>query len=333
VPYYLAPYVGSGTYADPYQPAVIDQPGWAAIDLRPNAASAGLLYLPNASADPRLVLIGVDPFNLVTTQVATTLGAKLGVTIQTPLTLDTLFQVLLAAPPNGGWKPLRRGFDGLLKINLGPYRFASGTIAGGATIATDNFNRADSASLGGNWTEISYNGTTPWAIASNQASGSTSAGTVPISYYSNATFPDDQYGQMVLKTIADAKGAGPIVRASGTDQNSMTFYFAEYGAVEGRYFAVVSGGFTLLGNGAPAGAANDLIYLSAVGSTIVVKRNATQDFTTTDTTVTTGPPGMWAQNQTGAAGLSAVDDWEGGDFSGGGGGAVQPMLMLLGIGS
>ena len=43
--HYLAPYVGTGTFADAFRPRGSEQPGWSAIDLRPNGAVATGLAL------------------------------------------------------------------------------------------------------------------------------------------------------------------------------------------------------------------------------------------------------------------------------------------------
>ena len=62
--FYLAPYIGAGTRDDPFRPRGSDQPGWSAIDLRPDPSrldggglSACLLFLPQPSLDSRLDLV------------------------------------------------------------------------------------------------------------------------------------------------------------------------------------------------------------------------------------------------------------------------------------
>ena len=62
MPFYLAPYIGSGTQQDRCRPLGSEQPGWSAIDLRPDGGATPLgggmnlclLYLPLADPDSRL---------------------------------------------------------------------------------------------------------------------------------------------------------------------------------------------------------------------------------------------------------------------------------------
>lgn len=179
-----------------------------------------------------------------------------------------------------------------------------------SVIATDNFNRADGG-LGANWTSVS--GT--WSIVSNEvrldASGS-------ISYYSGAgAAPNDQYAQVVMGSAvgngADS-GCGPAVRINGSD-----LYFMAGGDTDTRVYKRISGGYTQLGSTGPSVAPGDVLYLEVQGTTLIAKKNGSSicGSPITDNAISSGNAGMWGY--TDATFSDFVDDFEFGDFSGGGG--------------
>lgn len=176
------------------------------------------------------------------------------------------------------------------------------------TLATDDFNRANAANLGANWTI--FDAALP--IVSNQV---TRPGVGAASELYNAvTPPADQWAQIVIKALCDTsdEGMGPCVRMNGTN-----LYFVQTNAVETRIYKRISGTYTQLGADGVACAVNDVLYLEVQGNALIAKKNGTAIITTTDpaSAIASGSAGLWAT----AAGsvTTAGDDFAFGDFSGG----------------
>lgn len=179
-----------------------------------------------------------------------------------------------------------------------------------ASLATDDFNRANSGTLGANWT-----GTTGaaarFSIVSNQAKNNGT--TITLDSYTGTSAPANQYSKITLKTILGVsdEGPGPAVRVSTA---AVTAYFAQCNTVEIKLYKVVSGSFTQLGSDAAAAANNDVVEIDANGTSITVKKNgSTVIGPITDSAISTGNWGLWCAGP--AASAVAFDDWEGGDFT------------------
>src|SRR6478609_7827815 len=114
-----------------------------------------------------------------------------------------------------------------------------------AALATDDFNRADAANLGANWTQGGGAGTR-FTLTSNTAAQN--AGTPPsIDFYNAVVWPANQYAKCtiaVLDTLADS-GPGPAVRISSS---ALTLYFAQCNTADPRLYKSVAGTFTQLGS-------------------------------------------------------------------------------------
>lgn len=110
MPIYLAPWTGSGTRQDPFQPLGVDgQPSWSCFDLRPDASTldggginACILAVTNPIVDPNVIDLG---------QLGSTLPANtrrrienwLGIPTLDNLTLLEIIAQLLINPPPGKW--------------------------------------------------------------------------------------------------------------------------------------------------------------------------------------------------------------------------------------
>ncbi len=175
-------------------------------------------------------------------------------------------------------------------------------------LATDDFNRTDAANLGANWTVPT--GCTAIPVVSNQCSAGTWG--PPIEFYNGVSWPDDQYAQLVITSVSTStdSGMGPAVRVtSGGDA-----YFAQATTSEIRLYKRVSGGYTQLGSDAAAATANDVLYIEAQGTSILVKKNGSTIIgPVTDSSIASGNAGIWTTDI-----ANAGDDWEGGDFEVGG---------------
>jgi hypothetical protein len=206
------------------------------------------------------------------------------------------------------------------------YVCLAGTYADAATrtsIATDDFNRA---SLGANWAQ---NGDSGWGVVDTDGSskvyGTEAAGASVRSaarWIGAGTFTDNQYASVVISGLtsigSNVNTIGAGCRMSGAD-GTRTFYYiwledlsdnADFGKfVNGTRTSFTTGSITIV-NG-------DRIELECDGTTITAMINGVAiggSFTTTDSSIATGTPGVIASgNNTGAL---VGDDWDGGNLSG-----------------
>lgn len=145
---------------------------------------------------------------------------------------------------------------------------------GGATSFSDDFNRANSGTLGANWVD---QGTAGWGIDSN-AARMTATGSDRI-VYCNEVFGDDQEAET---DISEGNGELPFVmlRSNGTD----TYYAANrvqiYKFVGGLYTPV----FTLTDGGTAA----TLLKFRAFGTTLSVFKEGVLIDSTTDSSIASG---------------------------------------------
>lgn len=175
-----------------------------------------------------------------------------------------------------------------------------------SVLASDNFNRANAANLGANWSIPS--GANGIPIVSNQIT----EGTFPaIEYYSAISWPNDQYVKLVLKTVSTVNdsGVGPAARVSAGGN----LYFGQATTSEIRMYSLVSSSYTQLGSDAGAAATSDVIQLDASGTSLTLRKNTSVIVgPVTDSALGSGNAGIWNTDI-----ACTADDWEGGDFSGG----------------
>lgn len=181
--------------------------------------------------------------------------------------------------------------------------------------ATDTFTRADAGTLGANWTDNpSLSGL---SIVSNEAKA-TAGGGFNNSYWTADTFSNDQYSLATFPVIADA---AVTVRNNG--DNFYMWYHA--GGSSNRFFYKrVSGSFTSLGDRGTGGANGDTLKLTVSGTTLTGYVNGSAlGSPTTDASLTSGSAGLVGYQPSG----TRIDNWEGGDLGGGGGGLAIPVAM------
>lgn len=188
-------------------------------------------------------------------------------------------------------------------------------------LATDDFNRADAGSLGAGWT----NKRNAFGIFTNQADITVTADD-NITYYSGVSWPNDGYAQAVCAASALANRSmlvGYRIQSGANGQRS-----GYYGGVDGRnngnndLILSVWNVSTPTALGTDAGtvlAANDVIKITCVGTTITLYVNGVQKLQATDSLWSSGLAGMFGCNPVADVGL--LDSFEGGDF----GAAPTPM--------
>ena len=156
---------------------------------------------------------------------------------------------------------------------------------GTAGYAADNFTRANNANLGPNWTAFAEGQTL--GISSNQAvvSGA-GAGT---SYYSATIFSPNQCSTAVINGSGSAFW-GPIVRATPGDN-----YYGANILLSGNsesIYKTVAGSQTVLASGSTSYTLPATVMLCANGSVLTEFVNGVLKVTVSDSTFTTGAPGL-----------------------------------------
>lgn len=185
-------------------------------------------------------------------------------------------------------------------------------------LAFDNFNRADAANLGANWTNGGGGSNGGRKVLGNT---SVHAGSFATSdswvHYSGRTWGNDQYSQgkvTVVGTTGGQAGEGVMVRSSGSARTHYRLVVDHKATQNFSLQKFVAATLTDLGQITQAFTDGDTIRLSVQGTTLAVTLNGVPvvGFTTTDSGVTTGSPGLsFSSAETSAS----VDDWEAGDLS------------------
>lgn len=192
---------------------------------------------------------------------------------------------------------------------------------------TDSFTRANSGDLGSNWGVVTGFTSKTLAISSNQVGPGSSESSLCFQYWSADTFANDQYSEAKVLAISTSVYIVAVtVRSSSgaLTQYSGGFMGSVYGDTHPRIWKWVSGSRTDLAvNSGVDIAANDVIRLEVSGTGLTLKVNGVSQVTTTDSSVTSGKPGLEAQNSLGN-GTVLIDDWAGGD---GQGGIALPVFM------
>jgi hypothetical protein len=190
------------------------------------------------------------------------------------------------------------------------------TTISSTTTYSDSFNRANSSTLGANWLlEIATS--TNCQIASNAVAAGSTAKNCEDSY--NATFPNDQWSQFTITTInnnAKFNLAWVDLRVTGTNQgNGYRCGAWSNGSGGSTSFIqrITNGGGTTIQTSSTGFASGDILYCSAVGNTITLKKNGATVTSVTDSTWTSGHGGLgiYAQSSLNDVVLNA---WSGGGF-------------------
>lgn len=181
--------------------------------------------------------------------------------------------------------------------------------------ATDNFNRANETPLAGNWTDISQ----PFHqfnLVTNSVTCSAFDNDCE-SIYNAGSFGADQYSEAALSvtgTPGGDQGAGVTVRSVGpaatrTEYRLIVDHAASNNVTLSKF---ISGAKTALTTFTSAFTNGDVWRLEVSGSNITIKRNGSTVSTVTDSSVTTGQPGITYSSTVSGA---TIDDWAGGDLA------------------
>lgn len=323
--FYLGSYVGSGAGLDPFRPRGSDQPGWSAIDLRPDGSLvAGRCLVAVPIRDDTIGdYFGDDPTRAIPAPIKRRLENALGITLSDSTIRGAVAEILMVHGRTDGtrWKPLRpERTTRRYRIYLGGVLFDVPVIAGGVSIS-ENWNCADSAGLTCQltWTEIEGTG---WAIVTNRAR------VTAIDSIARAESDLDTDDHEVQATLVDWIQTG-IVSAEVLCRKdvtaTLTFYLFQprIDASVWRLFKAVNNSFTQLGADAtPAPAAGDVMKVRADGSSITGLVNGAASIgPITDTAITANLRGGIRGFVNTGGDRADIDTWSAADL---GGGAAGP---------
>lgn len=187
-------------------------------------------------------------------------------------------------------------------------------------IATDDFNRADSASRGANWTSVSGFDS---RIASNEATPNT-AGLPCLNYYNAITPGDAQYAKVTLRSPLETLtggpyGVGPAIRIATGADNGYSTIVNSVAAERFRVYRRIAGAATLIMQYTGAAPAiGDVVELRVnSGFDLDLRVNGVSVVTFTDTDVNKIQSGRVGDFGVIGNDFSHWDDWEGGDLASG----------------
>lgn len=180
-----------------------------------------------------------------------------------------------------------------------------------AVTYSDDFNRANTSSLGGSWVEDAGN----FAIVSNGVRQETAGSSYRKLRYGAAMDTDNYYSQADV-TIRASQNPGVFVR--GVASSTVTYYGYIFFISDFSYGVEITGGAETLsatgGSTGGSGTSYPAVRLTANGSTLTGTRNGVADLSWSDATLASGQAGIaiYGGNSSEAA---CVDNWSAVDLS------------------
>lgn len=175
-------------------------------------------------------------------------------------------------------------------------------------VARDDFVRADGA-LGANWTSWTNAG---GLIISADKVTDPGTGDDFGNVWTANTYDPDQFSQVKTSVVPTGSGYfGPVVRADSTGDNCYEVIVHPSSAQLMLFKRATGNNFTSLASVAATFSVGDVVRLSAIGTTLTVNFNGTDVITFTDSSYTTGQPGV-----TSAHGTGSFNSWSGGNGPG-----------------
>lgn len=187
----------------------------------------------------------------------------------------------------------------------------------------DDFNRA---SLGSGWESAIG---TIWAINASTTVRPVTAFATTAIRRTEASFPNDQYSQAKVELVAGAEFTRPAVAVRMDASGNC--YFARLNSTSVDLYKRVAGTVSYVNDTAQT-VVRDTFYtlkIEVIGTSIKVYLDGVEKLSSTDSSLTSGKPGLYAITQSGGANLSDFDDFECTDAVSAG---VPNALMLIGAG-
>ncbi len=169
---------------------------------------------------------------------------------------------------------------------------------------SDDFNRADSADLGANWTPLAVG--TDAQIVSQRVRPTAGTG---VGYeLATVSLGNDHFARLTIATYT-GPGVGRIgvmIRVADTNNRYIVFAHKNAGGLSTDLFKLVAGVYSSLASeGATTWAAGDTIELRASGTALVVLRNGATLLSTVDGDFSSGSVGLVLDDAVSAADTEA----------------------------
>jgi hypothetical protein len=212
-----------------------------------------------------------------------------------------------------------------------PFRF--NPMPSTTQLASDNFHRADANPISGNWSPFVATPGLVFCIVSNQAEpAADSALSIGGNFYNGISWPNDQYSEVTVGTSASGAASDAflvLVRTSATG-NCYALVFACEGATTCVIQKYIAGAVTNLATFSFTATTGDVVRLSVQGSNLVVYKNGAQIGTATDSSITSGSPGMGFYFVNTAFSNATLSLWAGGTFVAPEGEGNMPQSIVTG---
>jgi hypothetical protein len=184
-----------------------------------------------------------------------------------------------------------------------------------AVLASDDFNRANSANLGANWTNDTGPGNL-WTISSNKALPANNLLDAASLYTGGGVvWPDDQYAQIAVSGLSSnvESGLGVALRCDAGFANLYRVVVDSSGSNNISIARVVGGVYSLRGSRTGSFPDGTVFRAEIQGTTIRVYANGVQ--VGADLVDAGGPSSGKAGLFFSSANFGAADNWAGGDFT------------------
>ena len=177
-------------------------------------------------------------------------------------------------------------------------------------VVTDNFNRANNADLGVNWTP----NVRSWKIVSNAAQPVQVSNGDCTEHNTSAAWPNDQYSQATIIMLSggqtgDGSGVGVVVRAAASANTLYRGVGRKAASNNTEIARFVNDTYQQLAQGTVTWDVGDVIRLGVHGPLLTLQKNGVTVLTASDGGITSGSPGITLSSTLLSA---ALDNWEGG---------------------
>jgi len=258
------------------------------LDSNPFKTMADPSHRPKMDAADNAIGTDTNGGTLTTADMALTSGVGFNLYAGSPTPFDGSSWIKQITPTTETSRD-NQVFEGNVSI-LGTCVIGCGPLSPSGTQVIDTFHRAN-GSIGSNWTQVA--GT--WTIASNQATITNDA-TYSFAAYTGSSFTVNQYATITIGSIVGSFPAAGVRMSSSVK----TGYFCEEADTGSPVITIgkyVAGSATGLATSAAIVVnPGDVVTCQVVGTTISAFQNGVLEATATDSSITSGSPGMFGLN-------------------------------------
>lgn len=306
---YLGTWIGAGTRADPFRPRGTDGvPGWSAVDLRLDQTSATGFCLLGTDAVLSVSdadLLALDKLEALSAVRRNRIENRLGVTL-TGATMSAILEELLFIDL-GKWKPCRVSLVNKRKeVWAGGVLWASKLFPAAdpqSMDPTDDFNRANETPLAGNWSKSTGSSSANINLTSNAIVASAAGD--KFYYWNAASFNNDQYSQTRYPTFSSSSfDGGPACRILTTGLQGYWTSPRDASLSEQAIHKLVAASYSTVATALTTFANGDTLRMECSGSSVLGKKNGTTIVSATDTSIASGPAGVFIYEGV------TLDDWQ-----------------------